>query len=399
MPEITPEQALAEALDARTAAERANRAKSRFLAAASHDLRQPLQALRLLNAALQEYLLIDDMALNILRDSERVLDVMDRMLGSLLDMSKVDSGTIVPESRAFGISSLFEDLRGKFSLLANEKGLKFIIVPCSLRILSDRLLLDSILSNLLSNAVRYTQHGKILLGCRRLADAVRIEVWDTGTGIPATELENIFDEFYQIGSPERDGHQGLGLGLSIVRAYATLMRHPLGVRSNVGKGSVFFVEAPLADASAVAVDGSETVQAAAEQNWKPKDCCVLIIEDDVLSLKALVAQIEAWGMRVLGAGSGHEAAISMIRESFTPDIIITDYNLHGAETGIMALSQITPLLRPNVPAIFLTGNALGDVREKIGPHFVNLLQKPAAPGKLRVLIRNLLAMQGNGAAG
>ena len=209
MPEITPEQALSEALDVRTAAERANRAKSRFLAAASHDLRQPLEALRLLNAALQEYLLIDDMALNILRDSERVLDVMDRMLGSLLDMNKVDSGAIVPEPRAFRISSLFEDLRGKFSRLAKEKGLGFVIAPCSLGVISDPLLRDSILNNLLSNAVRYTQTGKILLGCRRAGRAVRFEVWDTGAGIPDTELENIFYEFYQIGLPKTDGHQGL----------------------------------------------------------------------------------------------------------------------------------------------------------------------------------------------
>jgi two-component system, sensor histidine kinase len=385
---LTPAQELAEARAARAAAERANRAKSRFLAAASHDLRQPLQALRLLNAALQEYLLTDDMALNILHDSERALEVMDRLLGSLLDISKIDSGVIVPELQVFRLSDLFNDLRGKFSRMAEEKGLRLVIMPCRLTVRSDRILLDSILSNLLSNALRYTHTGKILLGCRRLGASVRIEVWDTGTGIPEAEFENIFDEFYQIGSPDRDSNQGLGLGLSIVRAYARLLQHPLGIRSQPGRGSVFSVETPLGNALASA---PEEGASGASGGWKPKDCRVLIIEDDPLALKAMAAQLEAWGMKVMGARGGREAVANLMRNIFSPDIIITDYHLQGRETGEMALAQIRPLLRDNVPVIFLTGDSLGEVRGRIGAQYAHLLQKPVAPGKLRVLIRNLMA--------
>lgn len=388
---LTPAQELAEARAAQAAAERANRAKSRFMAAASHDLRQPLQALRLLNAALQEYLLTDDMALNILHDSERVLEVMDRLLGSLLDISKIDSGVIVPELQVFRLSDLFNDLRGKFSRMAEDKGLRLVIMPCRLTVRSDRLLLDSILSNLLSNALRYTHSGKILLGCRRLGASVRIEVWDTGTGIPEAEYENIFDEFYQIGSPDRDSNQGLGLGLSIVRAYAGLLQHPLGIRSQPGKGSVFSVEAPLRINTAGAAEGRAGGGAEPADGWKPKDCRVLIIEDDPLALKAMVSQLEAWGMKAMGARGGREAAASLMRNIFSPDIIITDYHLQGRETGEMALAQIRPLLRDNVPVIFLTGDTLGEVRRRIGSQYAHLLQKPVAPGKLRVLIRNLMA--------
>ncbi len=195
-PELTPAQELADALVARAQAERENKAKSRFLAAASHDLRQPLQALRLLNAALQEYLLSDDMAMNILHDSERALEVMDRLLGSLLDISKIDSGVIVPDLRDIRIADIFNDLRGDFLRLAREKNLEFIIVPSSAVVRTDRILLDAILRNLLANAVRYSGQGKILLGCRRAGEALRIEVWDTGAGMRENELDNIFDEFY-----------------------------------------------------------------------------------------------------------------------------------------------------------------------------------------------------------
>ncbi|MDO9461809.1 MAG: HAMP domain-containing sensor histidine kinase, partial [Alphaproteobacteria bacterium] len=173
--EQTPAQELADAVAALAQAERANAAKSRFLAAASHDLRQPLQALRLLNAALQEYLTADDMALNILRDSERALEVMDRLLGSLLDISKIDSGVIVPDLRDFRMNDIFDDLRGDFLRLANEKNIEFIVIPSGAVVRTDRTMLDAILRNLLANAVRYTRQGKILLGCRRVGNALRVE--------------------------------------------------------------------------------------------------------------------------------------------------------------------------------------------------------------------------------
>ncbi|MCK9991729.1 MAG: two-component system, sensor histidine kinase [Alphaproteobacteria bacterium] len=388
MSDTTPAQELADAFAALEQAERANRAKSRFLAAASHDLRQPLQALKLLNAALREYLLTDDIALNILNDSERALEVMDRMLNSLLDISKIDSGAIIPELADFRIGDMFKDLRGDFLLLTKQKNLGFRIVSSSAVVRTDRALLDSILRNLLGNAVRYTSHGRILLGCRKQGESLRIEVRDTGAGIAPGELDRIFDEFYQIGAPDRDSSQGLGLGLSIVRAYANLLGHPLKVQSWPGRGSVFSILIPSGDLAAAEIGRRDDADAGT--GWKQQGHRILLIEDDALSLKAMQAQLTAWGMQVIGARSGDEAMEMLQQNGFTPELIITDYRLQKGETGVTALARLRPLLSDMIPVIFVTGDGLGKVRSEISPQYTHLLQKPVAPGKLRVLIRNLL---------
>jgi len=387
--DTTPARELADAFAALEQAERANRAKSRFLAAASHDLRQPLQALKLLNAALREYLLTDDIALNILNDSERALEVMDRMLNSLLEISKIDSGAIIPELADFRIGDMFKDLRGDFLLLTKQKNLGFRIVSSSAVVRTDRALLDSILRNLLGNAVRYTSHGRILLGCRKQGESLRIEVRDTGAGIAPGELDRIFDEFYQIGAPDRDSSQGLGLGLSIVRAYANLLGHPLKVQSWPGRGSVFSILIPSGDLAAEEIGRRD--DAGAGTGWKQQGHRILLIEDDALSLKAMQAQLTAWGMQVIGARSGDEAVEMLQQNGFTPELIITDYRLQKGETGVTALARLRPLLGDMIPVIFVTGDGLGKVRSEISPQYTHLLQKPVAPGKLRVLIRNLLS--------
>lgn len=389
MSDTTPARELADAFAALEQAERANRAKSRFLAAASHDLRQPLQALKLLNAALREYLLTDDIALNILNDSERALEVMDRMLNSLLEISKIDSGAIIPELADFRIGDMFKDLRGDFLLLTKQKNLGFRIVSSSAVVRTDRALLDSILRNLLGNAVRYTSHGRILLGCRKQGESLRIEVRDTGAGIAPGELDRIFDEFYQIGAPDRDSSQGLGLGLSIVRAYANLLGHPLKVQSWPGRGSVFSILIPSGDLAAAEIGRRD--DAGAGTGWKQQGHRILLIEDDALSLKAMQAQLTAWGMQVIGARSGDEAVEMLQKNGFTPELIITDYRLQKGETGVTALARLRPLLGDMIPVIFVTGDGLGKVRSEISPQYTHLLQKPVAPGKLRVLIRNLLS--------
>ncbi len=389
MSQATSSQELAEAVAARTEAERANKAKSRFLAAASHDLRQPLQALRLLNAALQEYLLTDDMAMNILHDSERALEVMDRLLGSLLDISKVDSGIINPDMRDFRLSDIFDDLQRDFLRITQEKNLDFSVVPSSAVVRTDRILLDSILRNFLGNAVRYTKRGKLLLGCRKIGEVIRIEVWDTGMGIPDAELNNIFDEFYQIGTPDRDSSQGLGLGLAIVRAYARLMRCQIRVQSRLGKGSVFSIEVPLGNI--ITAGETRRDDANASIGWKQKTGRVLLVEDDEPILQAMQKLLEIWGMQALCVRSGDEAEQKLKQNKFAPDIVISDYRLANGETGIAVLDRIAPLLAENIPVIFITGDVVSEVRAALGTRFAHLLQKPVAPGKLRVLIRNLLA--------
>lgn len=387
MSEHSASKALAEAVAALAKAERANIAKSRFLAAASHDLRQPLQALRLLNATLQEYLLTDDIALNILQDSESALEVMDRLLGSLLDISKIDSGVIVPDLRHFRISDLFEGLKTEFLHLAREKNLHFTVVPSHQVICTDRMMLESILRNFLANAVRYTARGKILLGCRKAGNSIRIQIHDTGIGIPNDHQDRIFDEFYQMGNPDRDSHQGLGLGLAIVRGYGRLLGHPVQVRSREGVGSVFTVEVPLGNA-ADAVEARRDRETAAV-SWSLQGARVLVIEDDDQALEALHKLLDAWGMQVTGVRSGAQAAENLTRQPFKPDIIISDYRLAQGETGIDALAKIAPLTEKETPVIFITGDAIEDVRAALGNRYPHLLRKPVAPAKLRALIRNL----------
>lgn len=387
----TAEQQLADAVAALAQAERANSAKSRFLAAASHDLRQPLQALRLLNTALQEYLLTDDMALNILRDSERALEVMDRLLGSLLDISKIDSGVIVPDLRDFSVNDIFAGLQSDFARLASEKKLELNVVPSTRIVRTDRVMMDAILRNLLSNAVRYTARGKILLGCRAASCAVRIEVWDTGVGIPPDQIGNIFDAFYQIGTPDRDNRQGLGLGLSIVQGYARLLRAPLHVRSQPGTGSVFSIEVPAG--TSVGAEAMRRDEADHGAAWNLHGCRILLIDDEEQALDALQTLLTVWGTHVLGARSAAEAAARMDQHKFAPEIVITDFRLQNGENGIMAIDHIRPIIGGDIPVIFVTGDSLLEVRAALGARYSHLLQKPVAPAKLRALIRNLRRAQ------
>ena len=387
MIELTPAEALAKAEIARDAAERANRAKTRFLAAASHDLRQPLQALRLLNAALQEHLQADDVAKNILQDSERALEVMGRLLGSLLDISKIESGGLTPERRHFTVAGLFNDLRGEFQLLAKEKNLRFTVLPSRAVIFSDRLMIEAILRNLLANALRYTRRGKILLSCRRKGDFAHIEVWDTGVGIPEDKFNFIFDEFYRLSNPDGDISQGLGLGLSIVRGYARLLGHPVRVRSRMNEGSVFSLEIPLGDPTLTHEIRQDRVNAGA--SWDLHGMKALLIEDDQAALEAMQRLLGLWGMQVIGVASGAEARDMLSQHRFIPDIVITDYRLPGGETGVDAIDRIAPMIPFRTPVIFVTGDSVTEVRAALRGRFTHLLQKPLPPAKLRALLRNL----------
>jgi len=220
--------------------ERASRAKSRFLAAASHDLRQPLQAINLLVAALRSTATDPDSA-EIVRSIEDSLQATNELLDALLDVSRLEAGALQPRPRPVYVGDLLDRLAPEFAAAAREKGIELRVVASSAAIRSDPPLLDRILRNLVANAIRYTERGRVLIGCRRRADGVRIEVWDTGIGIPADKLEAIFEEFYQLGNPERDRTRGLGLGLAIVDRVAKLLGHAVEVRSQPGKGSMFAV--------------------------------------------------------------------------------------------------------------------------------------------------------------
>lgn len=256
--ELRVERRTKELSQAKTAAERANGAKSRFLAAASHDLRQPLQTLGLFNGVLERRLGLlrasSDPStgaamgelLGIVRDQRGVVENMTTALARLLDLSRLEAGGIEAKPNDFSIGLLLEDLVSSYRSRARDKGVELRLAPCSARVYSDRALLERVLENLLSNAVKYTDRGRVLVGCRRRGQCLRIEVWDTGHGIAEDRRELVFEAFYQLENPAREARKGVGLGLAIVQQLCELLHHSLDLRSTPGRGSMFSVEVPLA---------------------------------------------------------------------------------------------------------------------------------------------------------
>lgn len=234
----------AELEQAKLVAERASEAKSRFLAAASHDLRQPFQAMELYRDVL-ETRLTDPKDRKALAALGLAMNAGSGLLNALLDISTLEAGITIPRTESVSVEEMLEAMAAEFGSQAQAQGLGLRVVPCSAHITTDRVLFARMVRNLIANSLRYTQAGTVLLGCRRVGGRLRVEVWDTGPGIPADRQAEIWEEFTQLGNPERDRTKGLGLGLAIVAKTAALLGHPIGVRSKVGKGSAFYIEAPL----------------------------------------------------------------------------------------------------------------------------------------------------------
>ncbi|MGE5546380.1 MAG: PAS domain S-box protein [Solirubrobacterales bacterium] len=371
---------------AKEAAEEANVAKTRFLASASHDLRQPLQALSMFVAVLAAKNKEAEQVGLITRIQDSVT-ALEGLLNSLLDVSKLEAGLIVPVPDDFSVRTMMDRLASEFEPLCEAEGLKLSVVPSSRAIRSDPSLLDRILRNLLNNAVRYTKQGRILFGCRRRGRMLRIEVWDTGIGIPASELKNIFREFHQIGNPGRDRRQGLGLGLAIVERLADLMGHRIIVESVEGKGSVFAVEVPL-------VPG---VRATPKPKQLPlgltrTGAAVLIIDDEPDVRESLELLLESWGHHVVSAASAEEAIRRLPTLGRHPELILADYRLQNGDTGGQAIARVEVHLRSEVkvPAIILTGDTAPErlVQARALGH--GLLHKPVQPEALRAAMEEAL---------
>ncbi|MGA7657347.1 MAG: PAS domain-containing protein, partial [Methylocella sp.] len=279
--DVTERRRTAEALsDAKRQAELASIAKTRFLAAASHDLRQPLQTLTLLKGLLAKNV-VGEKAQLLLGRVDDALDAMTGMLNTLLDINQIEVGAVKPEIGDFPVKGLFDSLREELAYHTQAAGLVLRVVPCALSIRSDRRLLEQMLRNLISNALKYTPRGSVLLGCRRRQGKLRIEVWDTGIGIPESELKAIFEEYHQLDNAARQRSQGLGLGLSIVKSLGELLHHPIRVRSLQAKGSVFSIEVPLTPGAHIQAAGSKPPAAAdASTHAAPRKGAILIIEDD-----------------------------------------------------------------------------------------------------------------------
>jgi len=372
---------------AKLQAESANMGKSRFLAAASHDLRQPLQALTILQGLLAKKLK-DQESLQLVVRSEEALKSMSGMLNTLLDINQLEAGVILPEFVDFPISDLLEVMQTEYAYHAKAHRLELRIMPCRLTVRSDPRLLEQMVRNLLSNAVKYTKNGRVLLGCRRAGGKLRIEVWDTGLGIPTGQLHDIFREFHQIDNPARELSRGLGLGLAIVQRLGDLLGHTVEVRSREGSGSVFSVEVPLAsEARPAALVRIEP----AHEKVGTRTGLILIVEDDPAVRDALERLLVAEGHQTMTADDGEAAVALIARDTVQPDMVVIDYNLPGGLTGVQIMARIRDMLGHDLPSLILTGDiSTGTLSEVVLRGYTHR-SKPIEAGELTRIVQQFLA--------
>ncbi|WP_431857496.1 hybrid sensor histidine kinase/response regulator [Azospirillum sp.] len=359
--------------------ERAHQAKARFLSAANHDLRQPFQALRLFHHLLNERLK-DPRDKAIADKMGDALDSGEKLLHALLEVATLDAGVVRPNIGAVSIDGVLEEVVAEFRPAAAAKGLELRVHACGCTVRSDPVLLTRMLHDLVGNAVAYTGEGGILIGCRRRGQWLRIEVWDTGAGIAAEHLDSIFEDFVQLGNPERDRSQGLGLGLAKVRRKAALLGHAVEVRSRPGRGSVFAVMVPVAAPEAVAEaapapTGPETAA--------PAERLILVVEDDPVQRSGVQLLLEGWGHRVITAADGFSALERVRGAPRAPDVVVTDFRLPGPMTGVQVVTRVGEAVGHPVPGIILTGDTAPErIREAVATG-CRLLHKPFSPELLR----------------
>jgi len=371
-------RAEAELAASRKAAELADRAKSGFLAAASHDLRQPLQSLTLLANALKPHQQNGDGHALIGR-MERSLDVMKDVLDSLLDINRLETGILTPSKSGISLRDLFYSLELEFLEAVTERGLEWRVVRSQLAVHTDRRMLELMLRNLLSNALRYTERGRILLGCRRAGDKVRIEVWDSGVGIAEEHLPRIFEEYYQV--DDRTHLGSFGLGLAIVQRLGNLLGHSVDVRSRSGEGSCFWIEVPLAQEGVSAGNGKapERAEAPAFRGT------ILVIEDDSFVRSGIELLLSSEGMNVIAAANGQEALDLITRKGVRPGVVLSDFNLPGRMNGVDAIQAVRKAVG-EIPAIVLTGDIRSEVLDSIAMHDVRIVTKPVNADQLVRLV-------------
>ena len=363
-------------------AEQASLDKSRFLASASHDLRQPVHALSMFVGALLARPM-DEEVRRLVTQIDGSVSALDSLFTSLLDISRLDAGVVLCTPQGFAIQPLLERVCRDHEGEARRKGIRLVLHPCRLAVHSDPILLERVLRNLVSNAVRYTERGRVVVGCRR-GTRLGIEVWDTGPGIPAEERGRVFQEFYQLGNPERDRSKGLGLGLAIVQRLTALLGSPLSLRSTVGRGSVFAVSVPITEAA-----GPEAMAVALPES--AAHGLVLLIDDEAAIQEAMRSLLTGWGYTVLVAGSGDEMLARIATWPDRPNLIISDYRLRGDENGIAVIRRLQSEYNDDIPAMLITGDTAPDrLREAEESGFL-LLHKPIHNSRLRAAITNLLA--------
>jgi two-component system, sensor histidine kinase len=382
---------------ARMRAEQANLGKSRFLAAASHDLRQPLHALGLFAEALRQKSAHDDETMQLINSINASVDALDGLFAELMDITKIDTGGVEPRPTDFQLDEVFRKIRLHFEPIAFEKGLVLSVRGGHRHAYADPLLVERILRNLTSNAIRYTSDGGVLVCARTRGNRLVLQVWDSGIGIKDADRERVFDEFVQVhdgaSAPEPHQRKGLGLGLAIVRRLAALMNAPLTLRSIAGQGSVFTLEVPIGRPRAAA---ALPARSSAPLGLTLERRLIVMIEDDPAVKSGLEVLLKSWGASVISFDS-LDACQQWVQAAeptmLQPDLIIADYRLESGHTGVEAIRALRGMLDRPIPAIVVTGSMLSNHEREAAEHDFHLLLKPVVPGKLRAMIAFKLGLR------
>lgn len=391
------------------AAERSDLEKSRFLAAASHDLRQPVHAMSLFLGLLGAETL-SDRSRYLVDNVSRAAESMGNLFDALLNISRLDAGVVHPRRRIFAIGEMLEQIGREYSLQAAQRGLRLRVRPCAALAYSDPALLERIVRNLVSNAIQHTDSGGVMVGCRRTGASLRVEVWDTGPGIPPEEQERIFWEFHQLRNPERDRSKGLGLGLAIVRRTAALLGHPLSLGSRVGKGSVFrlgvgsgelaaALPPPPVPVSRASVPVGAALSASdnpVRQARRHEAKLIVVIDDDVQIREGLDLLLQSWGYIVLSAASGAELMERLTPRPDRPALIISDYRLRERETGFEVIERVREEYNCGIPALLISGDTDPQRLIEAANQTLTLLHKPVAVATLRGWVQHLLSEDAEG---
>ena len=380
-------QAEARLREAKREAELANLSKTKFLAAVSHDLLQPLNAARLFTSALLEKHAAGDGEAGLIRNISNSLEDVENLLGTLVDISKLDAGVIKPDLSSFAVADLLGNLAAEFRQLAGSEGLQLRFVNSGAWVRSDVQLLARILRNLLTNAIRYTRSGRILLGCRRRGHALSIEVWDTGVGIAEDKLGEIFQEFKRGDSQRPHQDRGLGLGLAIVDKIAGMLGHRLRVASRLGQGSLFAVEVPLARRVSLARPVAQPMPASVECL---RGARIWVLDNDAAICAGMRTLLEGWGCRVITALSEDDLARQVDNYHAAADLLIADYHLDDGRDGVQAVTAINARRAEPLPALMVTANYSNDLKQNLRELGHTLLHKPVKPMKLKTTLSHLL---------
>jgi signal transduction histidine kinase/CheY-like chemotaxis protein len=368
-------------------AEEASAAKSRFLAAASHDLRQPVHALTLFVAALRPRV-SDRQAGSLLDHIESSVRAMGSLFNGLLDISRLDAGVVEVNVHSFAIQPLLARICRDHAGEAQAKGVRLHLKACSVIVRTDPVLLERVVRNIVANAVTYTDRGRVVVGCRRRGAALSVQVWDTGRGIPQAEQEQVFKEFYQVGNPERDRTKGVGLGLAIVKRLTALLDHSLQLRSREDGGTVFTLQVPVSLTAAPVDLGQGDVPAVTEARGVG---LILVIDDEAPIQSAMKSLLTDWGYQCIVAGSVEEMVQEIASCPDRPQLIISDYRLRGREDGIRAIEHLRGEYNDDeIPGMLITGDTAPDRLREAQESGLLLLHKPVPNSRLRAAITHLI---------